>query len=500
MASRPTKKPIGTELVKIPPQNIAVEIAVLGAILIESHCLDLVGGELNETLFYDPKHPPIIAAILQLYKKSSPIDILTTITQLKATGQLENSGGAAYISKLTSRVASSANIETHVKILQESSLKRNIIKSSAESLQRAYNEEEDAFEVYSRSIKELEDAMRSVVHYPVKRLGDIARASNKEQFRILQTGENSGIPSHLKYVDNVTNGWQKSDLIVLAGRPGMGKTSFALSIALEPARQNNIPVAFFSLEMSAEQLAGRLQANISRINASELIKKQLNDAQLSVLIDNEKNLDEIPFFIDDTPSISISELKSKARMMYRERGVRMIVIDYLQLMTSGMKFQNRENEIAEISKSLKSLAKELDIPIIALSQLSRAVEQRGGDKKPQLSDLRESGQIEQDADLVLFCFRPDYYGIKEYQLEDTVYPCRDLFLLLIAKHRNGSLGEIPLSFLAEFATITNREFFDSDVDNINKNGTFVQEVQNEFETPFVDDENFNLFDDDDKPF
>lgn len=501
MGARQTKKPNSSELGKIPPQNVAVEVAVLGAILIESHCLDLVGGELNESLFYDPKHLYIITAIMQLYKNSSPIDILTVITQLKQNGQLEASGGPTYISQLTSRVASSANIETHVKILQEASLKRNIIKSSSQSLTMAYSEEEDAFELYHRTIKDLEDSMRSVVHYPVKRLADIAKSSNQEQLRIMETGEHSGVPSHLRAVDNLTNGWQKSDLIILAGRPAMGKTAAALSMALAPAQKNNIPVAFFSLEMSAEQLAGRLQANISRINASELIKKQLNDSQLSVLIDNEKNLDNIPFFIDDTPGISINELKSKSRMMYREHGVRMIVIDYLQLMTLGYKEQSREREIAEISKSLKSLAKELNIPIIALSQLSRNVDQRGGDKKPQLSDLRESGQIEQDADMVMFCYRPAYYGIKEYELEGQVFPCQDLFMLLIAKHRNGSIGEIPLRFLAEFVTVTNREFYDEDDDNSFKNGTFVQQEQNEFDIQEVEGENLNIFaDDDDSPF
>jgi replicative DNA helicase len=256
-------------------------------------------------------------------------------------------------------------------------------------------------------------------------------------------------------LDNVTNGWQKSDLVILAGRPGMGKTSAVVSMAIHPAVFQDIPVAIFSLEMSSEQLVSRMQSSFSEVNVSKIVKKQLTEDEIIQIERKTENLRDAPIYIDDTPNISILELKGKVRKLVKENNVQLVVIDYLQLMRSGLKTQSRELEISEISRGLKSLAKELSIPVIALSQLSRSVEQRGGDKKPLLSDLRESGAIEQDADMVLFCYRPEYYEIENYEVGNQSFETKGLFMLLISKHRNGELGEIPLRFIHEQTKIVN---------------------------------------------
>jgi replicative DNA helicase len=255
-------------------------------------------------------------------------------------------------------------------------------------------------------------------------------------------------------LDNVTNGFQKSDLIILAGRPSMGKTASVVSMALYPALFQNIPIAIFSLEMSNEQIVSRMQSFISEINVSKIVKKQLTMSDVEQIKQTCYPLETAPIYIDDTPNISLLELKGKARKLVKENNVQLIVIDYLQLMRSGLNIQNREQEIAEISRGLKGLAKELDVPVIALSQLSRLVESRG-DKKPMLSDLRESGSIEQDADMVMFCYRPEYYGIDNYEIGGEAFDSKGLFMLIIAKHRNGELGEVPLTFVHSQAKITN---------------------------------------------
>ena len=274
-------------------------------------------------------------------------------------------------------------------------------------------------------------------------------------------------------LDNLTNGWQKSDLIIIAGRPAMGKTSISVIFAMNPAIYHNIPVAFFSLEMSSEQVVSRMQSILSEYNVSRLVKKQLKGYELPDFESRTKQLEKAPIYIDDTPSLSIFELKSKARQLVREKGVKMLVVDYLQLMQSnGGRNQSREQEIGEISRGLKAIAKELNVPVIALSQLSRGVETRGGEKKPQLSDLRESGQIEQDADMVMFCYRPEYYEMNDYEIGGQVYDTRGLFLLLVAKHRNGSLGDVPLKFIHENTNIVNHPNFLPESETLQQNQPF----------------------------
>jgi replicative DNA helicase len=293
------------------------------------------------------------------------------------------------------------------------------------------------------------------------------------------TGNKSGVPTGFYKIDRLTNGWQNSDLIILAGRPGMGKTASAVSMIVYPAVHLKIPVAIFSCEMSQEQLVGRLQSSVSGVNVSNVVKKQLSLVDIEQIEATCAALKEAPIFIDDTANISVIELRAKARRLVKEHGVKLIVVDYLQLMRSGIKTNNREQEIAEISKGLKAIAKELNIPVIALSQLSRSVETRGAEKKPQLSDLRESGQIEQDADLVLFCWRPEYYGIHEYELDGVEFDTSGLFLLIVSKHRNGGLGEIPLSFIKSQAKITdyNENSFPHNIVANENSSMFVQQSE-----------------------
>lgn len=432
-----------------------VERAVLGAVLIYGEIINEVAGEFTEHLFYDPKHQLIARSILDLFLKNDPIDILTVTTDLHNKQKLSKVGGAGYISSLTSSIMSTANIEVHIRILQQFYLSRYINTTCNESRYKLFNKEHDIFDVYNELQVNLESALKDIVKHEISDVRSIHVNTVKEKIKIAEAGIKSGVISGYRNVDNVTNGWQKSDLIILAGRSGMGKTALSVGFVLNPALISDTPVAIFSLEMSKSQLVGRMQSVLSGYNVSKIVKNQLTPQEWLDVANKCKQLENAPIFIDDTPNITLTELKIKARKLVRDKGVQMIIIDYLQLMRSGMSLQNREQEVAEISKGLKILAKELDIPVIALSQLSRSVDQRGGDKKPMLSDLRESGQIEQDADMVLFCYRPEYYGISEYSVGMTNFDVNGLFMLIVAKHRNGELGEIPLTFIHEQTKIVN---------------------------------------------
>ena len=449
------------EIGKLIPQNTEMEEAVLGAILIDSEVMDIVAKDLSAELFYKQQNQIICEAILVLYAKNDRIDILTVTQQVKAMNKLEVVGGGYYISSLTNRMASSSNIEFHIKIIQQYSLRRSAIRICTNTIKKAYDDQEDVFDVYSELQIDADNSIKEVMHYEVSTIKKIHLDNIAEMREVIESGQKSGVECGLELVDELTSGWQKTDLIILAGRPSMGKTATAITMVIEPSINKGIPVAIFSCEMSNAQLGGRIQANLSGIDVGRIIKKQLDLSDVAYLEKANEKLLTAPLYIDDTPNISLTELKSKARRLHREKGIKLIVIDYLQLMRSGLNIQNREQEIAEISRGLKGLAKELDIPIIALSQLSRLVEGRS-DKKPQLSDLRESGQIEQDADMVIFCYRPEYYGIDNYELEGDNLETKGLFLLLIAKHRNGELGEIPLRFVHHLAKLTNHPQYTSE--------------------------------------
>lgn len=458
------------------PSEYELEQLVLGSILLESDCINRIVADLSPNLFYYPDNNEVILAILSLYKASKPIDIMTVSMYLKQKGVLDDIGGAYYVSSLTNRVASSANIDTHVKILQQKSLERNMVQICNNALVKVLNYRDDIFDVYSSTQVDLDNALKNVLHYEVKNINEIHYEILSRNINVLEKGIKSGVPSGFRLLDNVTNGWQPSDLIILAGRPSMGKTAAAISMIIHPAIEEKKPVAIFSLEMSNFQIGSRIQSFISGVNVSKIVKGQVNMDEIRQISSSCESLEKSPLFIDDTPNISLIELKSKSRKLVKDNGVQLIVIDYLQLMRSGMDVQNREQEIAEISKGLKALAKELNIPVIALSQLSRGVESRS-DKKPMLSDLRESGQIEQDADMVMFCFRPEYYGIDTYEIGTEVFQSFGLMMLIIAKHRNGELGEIPLRFVHEQAKLENMYIAGNNAtnsfDNSNNNNTFV---------------------------
>lgn len=472
----------------LPPQAIDLEEAVLGACLLEREALSSVIDILTPDCFYKEQNALVYKAMLHLYKKSEPIDILTITQRLKEVGDLEMVGGAFYVSSLTNRIASSANIEFHARIVVQHFLKRELIRIATASIKEAYENGSDVFDTYQTNVQNLEQALTSVMKYDVSTIATIHQKVLAESLYVVQSGIKSGVPTGFRNLDNFTNGWQKSDLIIVAGRPGMGKSVCGLAFALNPAIREKIPTAIFSLEMSKEQVVGRAQSNLSGVGSSNIVKKLLTMDDIRKIETLCDELNTAPIYIDDTPALSVMELKGKARKLVRDKGVRLLIIDYLQLMVADVGKGNREQEISKISQGLKALAKELDVPIIALAQLSRAVEARGGDKKPLLSDLRESGSIEQDADMVIFTYRPEYYNIDTYELGGESMNTEGLMSLIVAKHRAGSLGELRFGFNGD---LTKLENYDTYMDNkrnallpqthqptqMTENTTFLQETK-----------------------
>ena len=452
------------------PFELELESMVLGSVIMESTTMYEIGKDFSENLFYSEKNKIISKAIIDMYSKSVPIDIVSITVQLKKTGEIDKCGGAYYISSLLNKVGSTINISYWVKILQQKALERSMIFISNNSLLRILNYKEDVFEVFSNAQQQMDDALKSVVNLESKQLKDIHFEVLQRNINIVEHGLKSGVPTGLRMLDNVTGGWQNTDLIILAGRPSMGKTATAVSMCIYPSLQQNIPVAIFSLEMSSFQLVCRIQSYLSEISVDKIIKGNLTMDEIRHIDNACEHIPKAPLYIDDTPNISLLELKSKCRKLVRENSVKMIVIDYLQLMRSGFDIKNREQEIAEISRGLKSLAKELNVPIIALSQLSRLVESRT-DKKPLLSDLRESGQIEQDADMVIFTYRPQYYGIEQYEVGNQTIQTDSLMMLIVSKHRNGELGEMPMMFLGQFTKVIGHSMFEKN------NVTFVPQQE-----------------------
>lgn len=443
---------------KLPPQAIELEEAVLGAMLLEKEAVEAVISILSPETFYREQNGRIFNAIVSLYRKSQPIDILTVVQELKLTEELEIVGGPYYVSLLTNRVASSANIEFHARIIMQKQLARELIRINTQGIIKAYDDGQDVFELFSDQTLEVESLLGNIAKHEVSSIGKIHADFINESYSILENGISSGVPTGFESFDKFISGWQKSDLVIVAGRPGMGKTALAICCAYREAINHNIPTAFFSLEMSSTQLVARINAARSELDLNDVAKMKLTtkDKITQMHLDNEILL-RAPLYVDDTPALSLLDLRSKLRRLVAKHGVKVAYIDYLQLMTSGQNIMMREQEISTISRGLKVLAKELNIPIIALSQLSRNVEARA-DKKPMLSDLRESGAIEQDADMVIFCFRPEYYQITEYAYENEVVPTKNFFSAIIAKHRNGGLGEVFLGFINEYAKITNWNF------------------------------------------
>ena len=399
---------INLEKGKIPPQATDLEEVVLGAMMIDKKGVDEVIDILNPDVFYKEAHQHIFEAINTLFVESQPVDLLTVSQQLKKMQKLELAGGEFYLIQLTQKVSSSAHIEFHARIILQKYIQRSLIKISNEIIEDSYDVSTDVFDLLDSAESKLYDITQGNIKRSSETAQDLVIQAKKKIEEIANKEGLSGIPSGFTEVDKLTSGWQPSDLIIIAARPGMGKTALTLSMARNMAVDHNIPVAFFSCEMSSVQLITRLISSETGLSSEKLRTGNLEKHEWEQLNVKVKGLEKAPLFIDDTPSLSIFDLRAKARRLASQQGVKMIMIDYLQLMTAGggKNGGNREQEISTISRNLKALAKELNVPVIALSQLSRAVETRGGSKRPLLSDLRESGAIEQDADIVSFIYRP----------------------------------------------------------------------------------------------
>ena len=452
---------INLEKGKLPPQAIELEEVVLGAMMIDKKGVDEVIDILNPEAFYKEVHQYIFEAIFKLFQKSEPIDILTVSNQLKKDENHERVGGDFYLISLTQKVSSSAHIEFHARIILQKYIQRSLIKISNEIITDSYDESKDVFDLLDNAESKLYDVTQ----------GNIKKSSESAQTLVIQAKNKieavsnkeglSGVASGFNKIDKLTAGWQESDLVIIAARPGMGKTALSLSMASNIAINSKIPLAFFSLEMSSIQLITRMISSETGLDANKLRTGKLEKHEWEQLNVRVKNLENAPLYIDDTPSLSIFDLRAKARRLVSQKGVKIIIVDYLQLMTAGanIKTGNREQEISTISRNLKALAKELKIPVIALSQLSRMVEGRTS-KRPLLSDLRESGAIEQDADIVSFIYRPEYYKIDQWD-DNERSSTEGEAEFIVSKHRNGGLGNIRLRFISQLAKFEDIEHYDS---------------------------------------
>ncbi len=443
---------------KLPPQNIEAEESILGGILIENEAINRVTEILDPDDFYRDAHRKIFNALINLSERDEPADLITLTNELRKIDQLDSIGGASYLTSLIDSVPTAANIEYYAKIVKEKATLRKLIQTSTEIITQSYEDRGDV-EVF------LDEAERAIFEISEKRvrpsfysIREIVKDSFTTIERLFKKKELvTGVPSGFKELDRMTAGFQPSDLIIIAGRPSMGKTAFCLNVAEYAAIENKIPVAIFSLEMSKEQLVIRMLCSQAHVEGTRLRTGYLNESDWPKLTIAAGNLSEAPIYIDDTAALSALELRAKARRLKSEHGLGMLIVDYLQLMKGRARVENRQQEISEISRSLKALSKELSIPVIAVSQLSRKTEERTGNR-PQLSDLRESGAIEQDADLIIFIYRDEVYN----RSEDN--PNRGKAEVIIGKQRNGPIGKIDLAFLDKFTTF--KDLYKGETENI----------------------------------
>ena len=439
----------------VPPQALDLEEAVLGALMLEHESIITVQEFVVADAFYTEEHRLIYKAIEELSAELKPIDLYTVTEKLRSKKQLTKVGGAAYLAQLTQKVGAAANVEFHAKIVAQKYVQRELIRSATEIQRRSYDDEADVADLIGFAESEIFNVAEGHVKRSVQSAEDVLRNTIRQiEEASKNAGAFNGVPSGFMALDRITLGWQPSDLIIVAARPSMGKTAFVLSMARNMAVEHENGVAFFSLEMSATQLMMRLVVAETGLNSTDIRSGRLTPEQWRHLETSVKPLGTAPLYIDDTPALSVFEFRSKARRLKRHNDIKIIIIDYLQLMTGTQDSKgNREQEVAFISRTLKAIAKELDVPIIALSQLNRSAEARGGSKRPQLSDLRESGAIEQDADIVAFIHRPEYYGFT--QSEDGT-PTAGMAEIILAKHRNGAVTDVNLRFIkdqARFADI-----------------------------------------------
>ncbi len=451
------------ESVRSMPQAVDVEQAVLGAMFLDRDAVNLAAENLQENYFYKPGHRKIFSAMLELFEKDAEIDPISVADVLKKRNQFEEIGGHVYLTEIVNSTPTSANIQYHLEIIKQKALSRMLIRTCENIITKAYDQDKEIdelldeaeskiFDISERRLKKGFDSIRDIVTRTFNRIDNLHK---------MNISGITGVPTGYKKLDEYTAGLQQSDLIILAGRPSMGKTAFALNLARNAAVDHGIAVGFFSLEMSADALAMRLLCTEAKVNMMNVRTGRLSSDEIDRLTEHAPKLMQAPIFIDDTPGMNVLELRAKARRLKAEHNIQFIIIDYLQLM-EGHKGENRQQEITHISRSLKAIAKELDVPVLALSQLSRAVESRDKTKRPQLSDLRESGAIEQDADVVFFVYRPEYYGIMEFP--DTGESTHNMCEIIIGKQRNGPTGNVRLTFLKEFGKF-------ADIDLLHAGGT-----------------------------
>ena len=454
-----TSSPVpANEYGKLPPQALDLEEDVLGAIMLEKDAYATIADILKPDNFYKTAHQKIFEAIVDLALHQNPIDMHTVTEMLHKKGTLDDVGGPYQITLLTSRVSSAAHLIYHSQIIVQKYLARELIRMSSDIQTKAFDEKMDVDDLMQETEAKLFEITQQNLKKDVVQINPVIEEARKRMKEAANRDGASGIPSGFHDLDKITSGWQKSDLIIIAARPAMGKTAFVLSMTKNMAIDYNIPVALFSLEMSNVQLVNRLLMNVCNLEGEKIKNGELTKEEWQKFDKDVTTLYDAPIYVDDTPSLSIFELRSKARRLVKEHHIQCIIIDYLQLMNaSGMSFGSREQEVSMISRSLKGLAKELDMPIIALSQLNRGLESRGNTgntdgKRPQLSDLRESGAIEQDADMVCFIHRPEYYGMK---VDKDGNSTEGIAEIIISKHRNGAVGDVRLKFKNVYAKFLN---------------------------------------------
>ena len=456
MAEKSTPVSRSIPIDRVPPQAQEVEQAVLGAMLLDREAIGKAIELLDESCFYSPAHQKIFSAIVSLYDRGEPADLVTLPEELSKRKQMEQVGGRLYIIGLVEGVATSANIEYHCRIVLDKSILRKLIETSTEVITKCYNESEDVNFLLDNAEQRIFEVSEKRIKQGFVSLSDILPHTFESIDRIKE-GYISGLPTGFLELDSLTAGLQKSDLIVVAGRPSMGKTSFCLSFVENIAVENKIPAAIFSLEMEKNQLANRMLCSRARISSHKMRTGRLSDHEWTNLSIAVGPLSEAKIFVDDTPGMGVLEMRAKARRLKAKEDIGLVVVDYLQLMQGPRGAESRQQEIALISRALKGLAKDLNVPVVACSQLSRAVETRGGERRPQLADLRESGAIEQDADLVIFIYRPELYGIKNIDFKKDKISTEGIAEIIVAKHRNGPTGSVLLSFVKQYARFENPE-------------------------------------------
>jgi replicative DNA helicase len=445
----PAKTDVDASLYKVPPQNMEAEQSVLGGILLENPALNAVLEILTGADFYSEGHRKIFNAIVDLSDRGEPSDLVTLSSHLKDRKQLDQVGGMAYLASLVDSVPSAANITYYARIVKEKAILRNLIATATEILQKTYNAGADIDAVLDEAEQAIFDISENKIRPSFFSIRDVVKENFRELEKLAERKELiTGVPTGFDKLDEITSGLQRSDLIIIAGRPSMGKTAFALNIAQNAALKSGIPVAVFSLEMAKEQLVFRMLASEARVDSQRLRKGFLGETDWTKLVKASADLSEAAIYIDDSPAITVLEMKAKARRLKADAGLGLIILDYLQLMRGGAYKESREQEISEISRSLKALAKELNVPIIALSQLNRKVEDRT-DRRPQMADLRESGAIEQDADVIAFIYRDEVY----HKSEDN--PEKGIAEIIIGKQRNGPTGTVKLAFLEKYTSFEN---------------------------------------------